>query len=91
MAGLLAPPYGVMDSGATNDSEYDMPSYTHSRQTLFLKHFFLCDAGMPDKDNLNNDPLNFMSKNLNKVRLMSVLVVFVYLFNFFINCMYMIM
>ncbi|XP_051568372.1 rap guanine nucleotide exchange factor 4-like isoform X4 [Myxocyprinus asiaticus] len=42
MAGLLAPPYGVMDSGATNDR-------------------------MPDKDNLSNDPLNFMSKNLNKV------------------------
>ncbi|XP_073707279.1 rap guanine nucleotide exchange factor 4-like isoform X2 [Garra rufa] len=42
MAGLLAPPYGVMDSGATNDR-------------------------MPDKDNLNSDPLNFMSKNLNKV------------------------
>ncbi|KAG1942211.1 rap guanine nucleotide exchange factor [Pimephales promelas] len=42
MAGLLAPPYGVMDSGATNDR-------------------------MPDKENLNSDPLNFMSKNLNKV------------------------
>ncbi|XP_026112684.1 rap guanine nucleotide exchange factor 4 isoform X2 [Carassius auratus] len=42
MAGLLAPPYGVMDSGATNDR-------------------------MMDKENLNSDPLNFMSKNLNKV------------------------
>uniref|UniRef100_A0A672S1F5 Rap guanine nucleotide exchange factor 4 n=1 Tax=Sinocyclocheilus grahami TaxID=75366 RepID=A0A672S1F5_SINGR len=42
MAGLLAPPYGVMDSGATNDR-------------------------MPDKENLNSDPLNFMSKNLYKV------------------------
>uniref|UniRef100_A0A673K264 Rap guanine nucleotide exchange factor 4-like n=1 Tax=Sinocyclocheilus rhinocerous TaxID=307959 RepID=A0A673K264_9TELE len=42
MAGLLAPPYGVMDSGAANDR-------------------------MPDKENLNSDPLNFMSKNLNKV------------------------
>uniref|UniRef100_A0A8C2DJH3 Rap guanine nucleotide exchange factor 4 n=1 Tax=Cyprinus carpio TaxID=7962 RepID=A0A8C2DJH3_CYPCA len=42
MAGLLAPPYGVMDSGATNDR-------------------------MPDKENLNSDPLNFMSKSLNKV------------------------
>uniref|UniRef100_A0AAR2JG49 Rap guanine nucleotide exchange factor (GEF) 4 n=1 Tax=Pygocentrus nattereri TaxID=42514 RepID=A0AAR2JG49_PYGNA len=35
MAGLLAPPYGVMESGASNDSD--------------------------------TDPLNFMSKNLNKV------------------------
>uniref|UniRef100_A0A9J8BYZ0 Rap guanine nucleotide exchange factor 4b n=1 Tax=Cyprinus carpio carpio TaxID=630221 RepID=A0A9J8BYZ0_CYPCA len=42
MAGLLAPPYGVMDSGASNDR-------------------------MPDKENLNSDPLNFMSKSLNKV------------------------
>uniref|UniRef100_A0AAR2K0F6 Rap guanine nucleotide exchange factor 4 n=1 Tax=Pygocentrus nattereri TaxID=42514 RepID=A0AAR2K0F6_PYGNA len=42
MAGLLAPPYGVMESGASNDR-------------------------MPDKDNLSTDPLNFMSKNLNKV------------------------
>ncbi|XP_031414389.1 rap guanine nucleotide exchange factor 4 [Clupea harengus] len=42
MAGLLAPPYGVMDSGANTDR-------------------------MPDKDNLNNDPLNFLTKNLNKV------------------------
>ncbi|XP_077055805.1 rap guanine nucleotide exchange factor 4-like isoform X2 [Siphateles boraxobius] len=42
MAGLLAPPYGVMDSGATNDR-------------------------MADKENLNSDPINFMSKNLNKV------------------------
>uniref|UniRef100_A0A8C1SQM5 Rap guanine nucleotide exchange factor 4 n=1 Tax=Cyprinus carpio TaxID=7962 RepID=A0A8C1SQM5_CYPCA len=42
MAGLLAPPYGVMDSGATNDR-------------------------MPDKENLNSDPLSFMSKHLNKV------------------------
>ncbi|KAG5261559.1 hypothetical protein AALO_G00285660 [Alosa alosa] len=42
MAALLAPPYGVMDSGANTDR-------------------------MPDKDNLNNDPLNFLTKNLNKV------------------------
>uniref|UniRef100_A0A8C2B6Z9 Zgc:171558 n=1 Tax=Cyprinus carpio TaxID=7962 RepID=A0A8C2B6Z9_CYPCA len=42
MAGLLAPPYGVMDSGASNDR-------------------------MPDKENHNSDPLNFMSKSLNKV------------------------
>ncbi|TRY81863.1 hypothetical protein DNTS_005467, partial [Danionella cerebrum] len=42
MAALLAPPYGVMESGATNDR-------------------------IPDKDNLNSDPLHFMSKNLNKV------------------------
>ncbi|XP_036426352.1 rap guanine nucleotide exchange factor 4-like isoform X1 [Colossoma macropomum] len=42
MAGLLAPPYGVMESGASNDR-------------------------IPDKDNLCTDPLNFMSKNLNKV------------------------
>ncbi|XP_076871362.1 rap guanine nucleotide exchange factor 4-like isoform X2 [Brachyhypopomus gauderio] len=42
MAGLLAPPYGVMESGASNDR-------------------------MPDKDSLSSDPLNFMSKNLNKV------------------------
>ncbi|KAK1798818.1 hypothetical protein P4O66_007100 [Electrophorus voltai] len=42
MAGLLAPPYGVMESGASNDR-------------------------MPDKENLSTDPLNFMSKNLNKV------------------------
>ncbi|KAL2087841.1 hypothetical protein ACEWY4_016669 [Coilia grayii] len=42
MAGLLAPPYGVMDSGANTDR-------------------------MPDKDNLNNDPLNFLTKNLSKV------------------------
>ncbi|XP_026870144.1 rap guanine nucleotide exchange factor 4-like isoform X4 [Electrophorus electricus] len=27
----------------------------------------LCNAGMPDKENLSTDPLNFMSKNLNKV------------------------
>ncbi|XP_072539985.1 rap guanine nucleotide exchange factor 4-like isoform X2 [Salminus brasiliensis] len=44
MAGLLAPPYGVMESGASNDR-------------------------MPDKDGhrSDSDPLNFLSKNLNKV------------------------
>ncbi len=28
MAGLLAPPYGVMDSGATNDREFHTQTYT---------------------------------------------------------------
>ncbi|XP_076871364.1 rap guanine nucleotide exchange factor 4-like isoform X4 [Brachyhypopomus gauderio] len=38
---------------------------------VFERHnplqLYLCNAGMPDKDSLSSDPLNFMSKNLNKV------------------------
>ncbi|KAL0190366.1 hypothetical protein M9458_013064, partial [Cirrhinus mrigala] len=67
MAGLLAPPYGVMDSGATNDSEYHTQTYTLTYHISdYFSANFLFDAGMPDKENLNSDPLNFMSKNLNK-------------------------
>uniref|UniRef100_W5ML55 Rap guanine nucleotide exchange factor 4 n=1 Tax=Lepisosteus oculatus TaxID=7918 RepID=W5ML55_LEPOC len=42
MAGLLAPPYGVMETGPSSDR-------------------------MPDKDNMTNNALGSISKNLNKV------------------------
>lgn len=68
MAALLAPPYGAMDSGTANDSED-----TQTHRTYIVSKYFriiaqqslLFETGMPDKD--NTDPLNFMSKNLNKV------------------------
>lgn len=81
MAGLLAPPYGVMDSGATNDSEYHNQTYPLTRDINDdFSEMSLFDAGMPDKENLNSDPLNFMSKNLNKVGLSYMLPFITFIF-----------